>query len=73
MKTVNGVHVSMISKVVRRKIAAKFTMVLMPSHALGFGVFFFALEVWASHIFFVSLVTCLVNRVNDAGWLQGNV
>lgn len=41
MKTVNGVYVSMISKVVRRKIAAKFTMVLMPCHALGFGVVFF--------------------------------
>lgn len=63
---------------VRRKIVAKLSMVLMLSHALGFAGFglgwvFFLLQVWASHTFFVSLVICLVNRVNDAGWLQENV
>lgn len=53
MTTGNSVHFSMMNKVVRSKTAAKFTMVLMPSHAQEFAGFCFvpSLQVWASCTF----------------------
>lgn len=58
---INGLLVCLIGKVARGNMAAKFTTVLMPPCAPGFVgccfylgggiVWFFPLEIWASHLF----------------------